>query len=77
MFKSKFSIYVYCILLRSVNFQTNVEIDVNGITDFQNLLEYFNNKKLGIFVFESDVFINQGESPFNAWRIFDSLFRLL
>ena len=38
--------------------KTNVKIGKNNITDFQNMLEYINNKELDIFVFESDVFIN-------------------
>ena len=43
-------------MLRGVNIQTNVKIDINGITDFQDMPEY--NKELGIFIFESDIFIN-------------------
>ena len=43
MFRSKF---VYWIMLRSTNSQTNVKIDINGITDFQNMSEYINNKEL-------------------------------
>ena len=34
--------------------------------DFQNIAEYINNKESVIIVFESDVFINKGESLFNA-----------
>ena len=55
MFRSKF---VHWIMLGNTNSQTNVKIDINGITDFQIVSEYINNKELGIFVFESDVFIN-------------------
>ena len=53
-------------MLRNANSQTNVKIDINGITDFKNMLEYINNKELGIFIFESDIFINKGEFPLNA-----------
>ena len=59
MFKIKIlSIYLYYIMLRGVNFQTLVKIDINSITDSQNLPEYINNKELGNFVFEIYVFIN-------------------
>ena len=37
------SIYVYCITLRSANSQTNVKMDINDITDFQNMPEYIDN----------------------------------
>ena len=58
------SIYVYCIMLRSANSQTNVKIDINGITNFQSICQNTLTIKgrLGIFVFESDVFINQFKS---------------
>ena len=66
MFKSKFASNL-CVLLRSVNLQNKIKLDINSITDFQNMPEYINNKELGIFFFEnSDVFINWGESPFNV-----------
>ena len=54
-----------------MNSKTNVAIDVNGITDFQNMPEYFNNKKLvGIFVFESDI----RENPHLIRGVFSTLF---
>ena len=40
--------YVYCIMLRSVNFQTNVKIDINSITNFQIMPEYINNSPLKV-----------------------------
>ena len=63
-----FSFYVYSITLRSANSQTNVKIDINGISDFQNRQEYINNKELGIFIFEIDVFINAQRSLFTCNR---------
>ena len=45
-------------MLRDVNSQTNVKIDINYVIDNQNMQENNNNKKLGIFVFESDIFVN-------------------
>ena len=41
-------------MLRNVNFQTNVKIDINYVIDNQNMQEHNNNKELGIFVYESD-----------------------
>ena len=45
---------------RNVNSQTNVKIDihVNYVIDNQNMQEHNINKELGIFVFESDIFVN-------------------
>ena len=43
-------------MLRNVNSQTNVKIDINYVIDNQNMQEHNNNKELGIFVFESDIF---------------------
>ena len=42
----------------NVSSQTNVKIDINCVIDIQNMQEYINNKELGIFVFESDIFVN-------------------
>ena len=52
------SICVYFIMLRSVNSQTSVKIDICSITDFQKMTEYINNNELGIFVFEGDILID-------------------
>ena len=41
-----------------MNSQTNVKIDINYVIDNQNMQEHNNNKELGIFVFESDIFVN-------------------
>ena len=46
------------LMLRNVNSQTYVKIDVNDVIDNQNMQEHNNNKELGIFVFESDIFVN-------------------
>ena len=45
-------------MLRNVNSQTNVKIDTNYAIDNQNMQDNNNNKELGIFVFESDIFVN-------------------
>ena len=45
-------------MLRNVNSQSNVKIDLNYAIDNQNMQEHNNNKELGIFVFESDIFVN-------------------
>ena len=50
----------------SCNFPKNVKTDINSVTDFQNMPESSNNKMLGICVFESDIFNDKGEFPFNA-----------
>ena len=52
------SIYRIAFMLRNVNSQTNVKIDINYVIDNQNMQENNNNKKLGIFIFESDIFVN-------------------
>ena len=46
------------LMLRNVNSQTNVRIDINYVIDIQNMQEHNNDKGLGIFVFESDIFVN-------------------
>ena len=46
------------LMLRNVNFQTNVKIDINYVINNQNMQEHNNNKELGIFIFESDIFVN-------------------
>ena len=43
---------------RNVNSQNNVKIDINYVIDNQNMQEHNNDKELGIFVFESDIFVN-------------------
>ena len=45
-------------MLRNVNSQTNVKMDINNVIDNQNMQEHNNNKELDIFVFESDIFFN-------------------
>ena len=45
------------LMLRNVNSQTNVKIDINYVINNQNMQEHNNNKELGIFVFESDILI--------------------
>ena len=45
-------------MLRNVNSQTNVKIYINYVIDNQNMQEHNNNKELGIFVYESDIFVN-------------------
>ena len=45
-------------MLRSVNSKTNVKIDINDVIDNQNMQEHNDDKELGIFVFESDIFVN-------------------
>ena len=52
------SIYLIALMLRNVNSQTNVKIDINYVIDNQNRQEHNNNKELGIFVFESDISVN-------------------
>ena len=56
-FKSKFALCI-ALMLRNVNSQTNVKIDINCVTDIQNMQEHIFNNYLGIFVFESDIFVN-------------------
>ena len=34
------------------------KIDINYVIDIQNMQEHNNNKELGSFVFESDIFVN-------------------
>ena len=46
------------LMLRKVNSQTNVKIDINYAIDIQNMPEHNNNKELCIFVYESDIFVN-------------------
>ena len=46
------------LILRNVNSQTNVKIDINYAIDNQNVQEHNNSRKLGIFVFENDIFVN-------------------
>ena len=43
---------------RNVNSQTDVKIEINCVIDIQNMQEHINNKELGIFVFESGIFVN-------------------
>ena len=45
-------------MLSNVNFQTNVKIDINYVIGIQNMQMHNNNKVLGFFVFESDIFVN-------------------
>ena len=45
-------------MLRNVNSQTNVKIDINYVNDNQNMQEHNDDKEQGIFVFESDIFVN-------------------
>ena len=52
------SIHRIALMLRNVNSQTNVKIDINYVIDNQNMQENNNNKEQGIFVFESDIFVN-------------------
>ena len=52
------SIYRIALMLRNMNSQTNDKIDINYVIDNQNMQEHNNNKELGIFVFESDIFVN-------------------
>ena len=40
-----------------MNSKTNVKIDIKYVIDNQNMQEHINNKELGIFIFESDIFI--------------------
>ena len=44
-------------MLRNVNSQTNVKIDINYVINNQNMQENKNNKELVIFIFESDIFV--------------------
>ena len=46
------------LMIKNVNSQTNVKIDINYVTDIQNMQEHNNNKELGIFIFERDIFAN-------------------
>ena len=52
-------------MLRNVNSQTNDKIDINYVIENQNMQEHNNDKELGIFVFESDIF-NEGVSQSKA-----------
>ena len=63
-FKRKLCFQSMCIalMLRNVYSQTNVKIDINYVIDIQNMQEHNNNKELDIFVFASDIFVNQGVS---------------
>ena len=45
-------------MLRDVNSQTIVKTDINYAIDNQNMQERNNNNELGIFAFESDIFVN-------------------
>ena len=36
------------LMLRNVNSQTNVKVDINYVNDHQNMQEHNNNKELGI-----------------------------
>ena len=45
-------------MVRDVISQTNVKIDINYVIDIQNVQEHNNNKDLGIFEFESGIFVN-------------------
>ena len=45
-------------MLRNVNSQINVKIDIKYVIDNQNMQDHKNNKDLGIFVFESSIFVN-------------------
>ena len=45
-------------MLRDANSQTNVKTDINCVIDIPNIQEHINNQELGIFVFESDIFVN-------------------
>ena len=44
-------------MLRNVNSQINVKFDIRCVIDIQNMQEH-NNQELGMFVFESDIFVN-------------------
>ena len=46
------------LMLRNVNSQINVEIDIKYVIDNQNMQDHKNNKDLGILVFESSIFVN-------------------
>ena len=41
-----------------MNSQTNVKIDINRVIDIKNMKAHINNNELGIFVYESDIFVN-------------------
>ena len=62
-FKRKLCFQSMCIplMLRNV-ILTNIKIDINYVTDNQNMQKHNNNKELDIFVFASDIFVNQGVS---------------
>ena len=38
--------------------QNNVKIDINCVIVFKNMQSHINNNELGIFVYESDIFVN-------------------
>ena len=46
------------LMLRNVNSQTNIKIDINCGIDFKNMQEHINNTELGIFNYESDISVN-------------------
>ena len=46
------------LMLGNVNSQTNAKIDINYVIDNQNMQEHNNDKELGLFFFESDIFVN-------------------
>ena len=45
------------LMLRHASSQTNIKIDINCVIDFQNIPKHINNKELGIFIFESYIFV--------------------
>ena len=48
----------FALMLRSVNSQTYYKIDIHCAIDIQNIQGHINNKELGIYEFESDIFVN-------------------
>ena len=46
------------LMLRDVNSQINVKIDIKYVTDNQNMRDHKNNEDLGTFVFDSGIFVN-------------------
>ena len=54
------------LMLRNVNSQTNVKFDKNCVIDIQDMQEHISNKELGIFIFERDIFVNEGVSQSKA-----------
>ena len=59
---------IIALMLRNANSRTNVKIDINSVSDFHNFQEHINNIELGIFVFESDVFLSIREKPIPVHR---------